>query len=80
MSEHTSTREGFEKIIRLSLGGSPDDLQSYADALVLPTFRQTFNGEHMDYDAWFAWMKKERERSTNYEATLYVNGLHVTRS
>ena len=52
MSEHTSTREGLQRTMKLSLTGKPEDTKSFAESIVVPTFYHLLNGERVEYDAW----------------------------
>ncbi len=52
MSEYTSSREGFQRAMTLSMTGKPEDMQSFADALTEPSFYHLLNGERVERAAW----------------------------
>ena len=52
MSQYTSTRQGFERAMRWSLTGPPEDAKLYAEGTVMPTFYQIMNGQHIAYDTF----------------------------
>lgn len=70
MSEYTSTREGLQRSIELSLTGSPADTKSYAEATVAPGFYQIANGEKRDYAAYIKHIEQQRAVTTEWKPVV----------
>ena len=70
MSEYTSTREGFQRAMKWSLTGPPEEAVKYAEATVIPTFYQVNNGKRIPYDDYVKHIAELRGKVSNYEPKL----------
>ncbi|XPS76095.1 hypothetical protein M3J09_008155 [Ascochyta lentis] len=63
-----STRAGFQLAMKNALTtSSPEETKTYAEATVTPSFHHVFNGERLEYDAWFQSLENWRGKITNYD-------------
>jgi hypothetical protein len=70
MTEYTSTREGFQRLMKWSLTGPASETQKYVDATALPSFYQIMNGNRLDYDAWFKSLEEWRGKVSEYKPKM----------
>ncbi|KAJ4364054.1 hypothetical protein N0V83_009509 [Neocucurbitaria cava] len=71
MSEYTSTREGFQRAMKMSLIGPPEEARQYAEATATPNFYHIFNGERSEYDAWLQGIVEWRGKITDYDPVVH---------
>ncbi|KAF5007865.1 hypothetical protein FDECE_5780 [Fusarium decemcellulare] len=67
MSEYTSTREGFQRAMKWSLTGTPEDAKLYAEATTAPGFYQIFNNKRLEYDEYVNNIAEWRAKISDYE-------------
>ncbi|KAJ3550198.1 hypothetical protein NM208_g89 [Fusarium decemcellulare] len=67
MSEYTSTREGFQRAMKWSLTGTPEDAKLYAEATTAPGFYQIFNNKRLEYDEYVNNIAEWRAKISEYE-------------
>ena len=67
MAEYTSTRNGFQQAMKLSLTGPSADAEAYAAATVMPNFYHLVNNERRDYDEWVQGISEQRQKVSEYE-------------
>ena len=72
MSEYTSTREGFQKAMKLSLTGPPADSKSYVEATAAPTFYHLFNNQRLEGEAYVKSIEEWRGKISDYEPVVSV--------
>ncbi|KAI2615395.1 hypothetical protein GGR54DRAFT_642417 [Hypoxylon sp. NC1633] len=70
MSEFTSTREGFQRAMELSLTGSPDDSAAYAESIQTPTYYHIMNGSHLDYAESVKEIAEWRGKGAEYKPVI----------
>ena len=56
--------------MKWSLLGPPEEAKRYAEATTTPNFCHIFNGERLEYDAWFNSIVEWRGRITNYDPVV----------
>ena len=72
MSEYTSTKEGFQKAMEISLNGKPEDAQKYTDATSTETFYHLFNGKREDREHFTRGVAEWRGKITDYVPVVSV--------
>lgn len=70
MSEYTSTREGFQRAMKWSLTGAPEDTKLYVEATVMPNFYQVMNGQHLTGDTYTKGIEEWRAKISDYEPVV----------
>lgn len=70
MAEYTSTIEGFQRAMKWSLTGPPEETKQYVEATVLPTFYQVMNGQKLVYDDYTKGIEDWRAKTSDYEPTV----------
>lgn len=70
MSEYTSTREGFQRAMELSLTGPPNEARQFVEALSTPAFYQILNGQLLSYDAYVKHIEEMRSKVGDYKPVL----------
>ncbi|KAI0169933.1 hypothetical protein GGR52DRAFT_573982 [Hypoxylon sp. FL1284] len=70
MSEFTSTREGFQRAMELSLTGSPQDSLAYAEMVQTPTYYHIMNGNRLDYDDSVKEVAEWRGKGAEYKPVV----------
>lgn len=76
MAEYTSTREGFERAMKWSLTGPPEEAKEYAEALSTPNFWHVNNGQRLEYDAYIAMVQEWRGKGKkDYQCKMCVTFL-----
>ena len=70
MSDYTSTREGFQRAMKWSLTGPPEEANLYAEATAVPTFYQVTNGKRLSWDEYVKNIEEWRARISDYEPVL----------
>lgn len=70
MSEYTSTREGFQRAMKWSLTGPPEESKVYAEATALPTFYHIMNGQRLPWDTYIKGIEEWRAKISDYEPTV----------
>jgi hypothetical protein len=70
MSEYTSTIEGFQRAMKWSLIGPPEDTKLYAEATVIPTFYHIMNGQRTAYEAYVKGIEEWRAKISDYEPVV----------
>ncbi|ROW14897.1 hypothetical protein VPNG_03430 [Cytospora leucostoma] len=71
MSEYTSTREGFQRAMKWSLTGPPEESILYAEATATPAFYQVFNGQRVAWDAYVKGIEEWRGKISDYEPVVH---------
>ncbi|KAI1210334.1 uncharacterized protein F4807DRAFT_422929 [Annulohypoxylon truncatum] len=71
MAEFTSTREGFQRAMELSLKGSPDEAKSYAESTTLPTFYHVMNGHRLEFDVYVKGIVEWRGKVSDYKPVVH---------
>lgn len=66
MAEYTSTKEGFQRAMEESLGGTPENAHEYAEATSMPGFYHLFNGNKLEWDAFIGGLKMWRGKIAEY--------------
>jgi hypothetical protein len=72
MSEYTSTREGYERAMKISLTGPPEEARAYAEATSVPTFYHIMNGKRIEYPEYVKLIEEWRSKSADYNPKMYV--------
>ncbi|KAF4460865.1 mitochondrial substrate carrier [Fusarium albosuccineum] len=72
MSEYTSTREGFQRAMKWSLTGTPEDAKLYAEATTAPGFYQIFNNKRLEYDEYVNNIAEWRAKISELTFSLYL--------
>lgn len=72
MSEYTSTIEGFQRAMKWSLTGPPQEAKAYVEALSTPTFYQIMNGQCLSYDVYLKGIEEWRGKISDYHPVVYV--------
>ncbi|KAL8793397.1 MAG: hypothetical protein Q9195_003983 [Heterodermia aff. obscurata] len=67
MSQYTSTREGFERAMKWSLTGPPEDAKLYAEGTATPTFYHVMNGQRTAYDTYVEGIATWRAKIGDYK-------------
>lgn len=67
MSEYTSTLEGFQRAMKWSLTGPPEETKAYVEATTLPTFYQVMNGQNIQLDVYVKGIEEWRSKISEYE-------------
>lgn len=70
MSEYTSTLEGYQRAMKWSLIGSPEDAKVFAETTVTPDFCQIMNGQKLPYDVYVKGLVEWRAKVTDYKPTV----------
>lgn len=70
MSEYTSTIEGFQRAMRWSLSGPPQEANAYVEALSTPGFYQIMNGQRLPYDVYLKGIVEWRGKISEYEPVV----------
>lgn len=70
MSEYTSTLEGFQRAMKWSLTGPPEDSKLYAEATVTPTFYHVMNGQHLANDTYIKGIEEWRAKISDYKPVV----------
>jgi hypothetical protein len=70
MSEYTSTLEGFQRAMKWSLTGPPEDSKLYAEATSLPTYYQIMNGQRLSYDDFIKGLVEWRGKISEYKPVV----------
>jgi hypothetical protein len=70
MSEYTSTLEGFQRAMKWSLTGPPEDTKLYVEATVTPTFYHVMNGQHLANDKYTKGIEEWRAKISDYEPVV----------
>jgi hypothetical protein len=70
MSEYTSTKQGFQKAMEISLTGPPEDAKSYADATATNTFYHVFNGRKLDLKHFTDGIAEWRAKISDYKPVV----------
>jgi len=52
MTEYTSTLAGFQRAMKWSLTGPPEDSKLYAEATTTPAFYHIMNNRRLSYDVY----------------------------
>lgn len=73
MSEYTSTIEGFQRAMKWSLTGPPEEAKAYVEALSTPQFYHLMNGQRLSYDVYLKGIEEWRGKISHYEPIVYVN-------
>ncbi|KAK7033209.1 hypothetical protein R3P38DRAFT_2921357, partial [Favolaschia claudopus] len=71
MSEYTSTREGFQRAMKWSLTGPPEETKKYAEAVSMPGFYQIMNNERFEYDTHVKTIEEWRGKVSDYEPIIH---------
>lgn len=72
MSEYTSTIEGFQRAMKWSLTGPPQEAKAYVEALSTPTFYHIMNGQRLSYDVYLKGIEEWRGKISDYVPVVYV--------
>jgi hypothetical protein len=70
MSEYTSTLEGFQRAMKWSLTGPPEESKLYAEATTTPTFYHIMNGQRLSYDTFVKSIEEWRAKIGDYEPVV----------
>ena len=70
MSEYTSTREGFQRAMEVSLSGRPEDTHQYVEMLSTPTFYQVLNGQRLSYDIYLKGIAEWRAKISEWKPAV----------
>lgn len=70
MSEYTSTIEGFQRAMKWSVSGPPEEAKAYVEALSAPGFYQIMNGERLSYDVYLKGIEEWRGKISDYSPTV----------
>lgn len=70
MSEYTSTREGFQHAMKISLTGPPEETDAYVQATTVTGFYHVMNGQRFEDDSYLQHIKDWRARSTEYKPVM----------
>lgn len=73
MSQYTSTRQGFERAMKWSLTGPPEDAKLFAESTATPTFYQIMNGQRIAYDIHIEGIATWRAKVCDYKPSVYVH-------
>ncbi|CAO2649919.1 Nn.00g012110.m01.CDS01 [Neocucurbitaria sp. VM-36] len=57
--------------MKWSLIGPPEEAKAYAEATTTPNFYHIFNGERLEYDAWFKSIVEWRGKITGYDPVIH---------
>jgi hypothetical protein len=77
MSEYTSTREGFETSMKVSLTGPPEEAKAYVEATSVPTFYHIMNGKRLEYPEEVKLIEEWRAKSSEWKPVMWVLSLFV---
>lgn len=69
-AEYTSTREGFQRNMKWSLTGPPEDTKLWAESTATPSFYHVMNGQHLAYDDWVKGVAEWRGKISDYEPRM----------
>jgi hypothetical protein len=72
MTEYTSTREGFERAMKWSLTGPPEETYKYTEAMLEPSYTHTFNGKKQNYAEAQKMIEEMRPKAAKYDPKVYV--------
>ncbi|KAI0857237.1 hypothetical protein F4860DRAFT_490407 [Xylaria cubensis] len=70
MSEYTSTLEGFQRAMKWSLTGPPEESIRYAEATSTPTFYHVMNGQRSSLDTYVKGIEEWRSKISEYEPVV----------
>ncbi|KAJ6515607.1 hypothetical protein C8R45DRAFT_213493 [Mycena sanguinolenta] len=70
MSEYTSTIEGFQRAMAMSLSGTISG-KEYAEATSTPTFYQIMNGNRLELDAYIKGIDEWRAKISDYKPVVH---------
>jgi hypothetical protein len=70
MTEYTSTREGFQRAMELTLTGRPEDSVQYAEKTAMPTFYHLFNGQKLYWDNYIKGVAEWRSKISEYKPVV----------
>lgn len=70
MSKFTSTREGFQTAMKISLTGPPSEAKAYAEATSVQTFYHIMNGKRIEYPDYVKLIEEWRAKSTEYNPVM----------
>ncbi|KAG6357423.1 hypothetical protein INS49_013300 [Diaporthe citri] len=70
MSEYTSTIEGFQRAMKWSLTGPPQEAKEYAEAVTTPTFHHIMDGQRLSYDDNIKRIQEWRGKCSHYEPVV----------
>jgi hypothetical protein len=70
MSKYTSTLEGFQRAMKWSLTGPPEESKLYAQATTTPTFYHIMNGQRLSYDTYVKSIEEWRAKIGDYEPVV----------
>ncbi|CAG8955592.1 hypothetical protein HYFRA_00009546 [Hymenoscyphus fraxineus] len=71
MSEYTSTLSGFQRAMKWSLTGPPEDSKTYAEATSTPAFYQIMNGKRISYSDYVAGIEEWRGKISDYDPIVH---------
>jgi len=66
MSKYTSSREGFELAMKLSLSGTAEEAESYGKETATPEFYHVFNGQKLLYNDYIKSIAEWRDKISDY--------------
>ncbi|KAI0182953.1 hypothetical protein EV127DRAFT_377799 [Xylaria flabelliformis] len=70
MSEYTSTLEGFQRAMKCSLTGPPEESIRNAEATSTPTFYHVMNGQRSSLDTYVKGIEEWRSKISEYEPVV----------
>lgn len=73
MSEYTTTKEGFQNAMKISLTGPPEDSRSYYDATATSSFYHMFNGTRLEGKAYIDSIAEWRGKISDYDPVVFVS-------
>ncbi|KAI1855260.1 hypothetical protein JX265_006597 [Neoarthrinium moseri] len=71
MSKYTSTREGFQLSMELSLTGPPEGFAQYAAEVNTPNFYHIMNNQRYEYDEYVKGCAEWRAKSGDYKPVIH---------
>ncbi|KAM7189136.1 hypothetical protein V8F33_010257 [Rhypophila sp. PSN 637] len=71
MAEYTSTTEGFQRAMKWSLTGPPNEAKDYVEATVMPTFYHVMNSQKLSYDTYIKGIEEWRGKTSDYEPQVH---------
>ena len=70
MSEYTSTRDGFQRAMKWSLTGPPEEAKKYAEGTSMPTFYHVMNGKRIEFDEYVKGIAEWRGKISDYNPVV----------
>ncbi len=70
MTQYTSTKAGFQRLMELVLAGKPEDAKVFADEIATPSFYQILNGARIERQAWVDKLVDMRVRIQEWEPVM----------